>query len=269
MPEGPEVRIIVKQLNQILGTSDLNSIEIHSGRYSKKSPDGYPDFISQLPLQLKEVKCKGKFIWFELSNDWYIFNTLGMSGGWKVNKEKHSHFTFNFTKREVYFTDMRNFGTLKFMKGKTQLNKKLKELGEDVFTDTYNLSYVSKILKDKRLQNKTIVEVMMNQKKFCGIGNYLKSEILYACQISPHRILSELDDSDIENIYNKSKKISLESYADGGGSAGDFSDLNSKKGNYKFQMQVYNQKTDPLGNKVKKESTKDKRTSHWVPEIQK
>ena len=34
-------------------------------------------------------------------------------------------------------------------------------------------------------------------------------------------------------------------------------------------MKVYNKDMDPLGNKVKKETTKDKRTSHWVPEIQK
>jgi len=31
---------------------------------------------------------------------------------------------------------------------------------------------------------------------------------------------------------------------------------------------VYNQKTDLHGNPVIKEQTKDKRTTHWVPNIQ-
>lgn len=269
MPEGPEVRIIVKQLNQILGKSTLANIEIHSGRYSKKAPDGYLDFSSQLPLQLQEVKCKGKFIWFELSNDWYIFNTLGMSGGWKVNKEKHSHLTFNFSEKIVYYTDMRNFGTFKFIHGRQLLDKKLKELGADVLTEEYTLEYVKKNLGNSKLASKTIVEVLMNQKKFCGIGNYLKSEILYATNISPHRKLADLTDSDIQNIFKHSREIAKASYGNGGGSAGDFSDLNSKKGNYKFQMKVYNKDKDPLSNKVKKETTKDKRTTHWVPELQK
>ena len=72
----------------------------------------------------------------------------------------------------------------------------------------------------------------------------------------------------IKKIFTHSKRIVKESYADGGGSAGDFSDLENKKGNYKFKMMVYQQKKDPNGNTIIKETTKDKRTTHWVPEIQ-
>ena len=48
----------------------------------------------------------------------------------------------------------------------------------------------------------------------------------------------------------------------------DFSDLDNEKGLYTNILKVYFQKEDPLGNKVIKEQTKDKRTTHWVPEIQ-
>ena len=268
MPEGPEVRIIVNQLNNLVKKQNLQAININSGRYSKKSPDGFLNFRDSLPLKLLEVKCKGKFIYFEFAGDKFMFNTLGMSGGWKVKKEKHSHYEFVFDKITIYFTDMRNFGTLKFISQPKELDKKLKSLGADVFTPEYNLEYVKNVLGSAKLENKTIVEVLMNQAKFCGIGNYLKSEILYACQISPHRLLKDLSDIDKKNIYTHSKRIVKESYADGGGSAGDFSDLENKKGNYKFKMMVYNQKQDPVGYKIKKETTKDKRTTHWVPEIQ-
>lgn len=269
MPEGPEVRIIVNQLNNLVKQQTLHAINIHSGRYSKKSPDGFLNFRDLLPLKLQDVKCKGKFIYFEFSGNQFMFNTLGMSGGWKVKKEKHSHYEFVFDKITVYFTDMRNFGTLKFISKKNLLDKKLKSLGADVFTPEYNLDYVNRVLGSKKLENKTIVEVLMNQAKFCGVGNYLKSEILYACQISPHRLLKDLSETDTKNIYTHSKRIVKESYADGGGSAGDFTDLENKSGSYKFKMMVYNQKKDFLGNKIKKETTKDKRTTHWVPEIQK
>ena len=268
MPEGPEVRIIINQLNHLIKGEKLQAIHIHSGRYSKKSPDGYLEFQELLPLKLLEVHCRGKFIYFEFVNNRYLFNTLGMSGGWKIKKEKHSHCEFIFDNKTLYFTDMRNFGTLKFIKGKGELQKKLKTLGPDVFTTEYNLEYVTKILKNKKLQGKTIVEVLMNQAKFCGIGNYLKSEILYACHISPHRKLADITEEEIKKIFTHSKRIVKESYADGGGSAGDFSDLENKKGNYKFKMMVYQQKKDPNGNTIIKETTKDKRTTHWVPEIQ-
>ena len=268
MPEGPEVRITVDQLNQLVSNTSLQAININSGRYSKKNPVGFPEFQSQLPLKINSVNCKGKFIWFEISNGWYIFNTLGMSGGWKLKKEKHSHLTFLYDNKEIHYTDVRNFGTFKFVKDKKELDKKLKELGSDVLTQEYTLPYIKKVLHDTKIQNKTIVEVLMNQKKFCGIGNYLKSEILYECKISPHRLVKDLTNKDIVNIFENSKKIVLGSYNRGGGSSGNYTDLSNKKGTYHFELKVYTQLKDPLGHTIKKENTKDKRTTHWVPELQ-
>ena len=49
MPEGPEVKNIVNELNKFLKNKNLNSILIHSGRYSKKSPDNFLEFEKNLP----------------------------------------------------------------------------------------------------------------------------------------------------------------------------------------------------------------------------
>jgi DNA-formamidopyrimidine glycosylase len=268
MPEGPEVRIIVDQLNKTLNDCTLKEFKINSGRYSKKAPDNYLDFTNSLPLKIKKVNCKGKFIWFELDKGWQIWNTLGMSGGWKSKQEKHGHISFICDKLTIFFDDYRNFGTFKFINDQKLLDKKLKELGVDVLGNEYSLETVKKIFKEKRLQDKTIVVILMNQKKFCGIGNYLKSEILYACKISPYRLVSDLSDKDIENIYKYSKSIIVESYKKGGASVRDFSNLDNEKGKYTDNLKVYFKKQDPEGYKVKKEETKDKRTTHWVPELQ-
>ena len=48
MPEGPEVRITVEQLNKLVIKQKLVAININSGRYSKKVPSGYHNFIEQL-----------------------------------------------------------------------------------------------------------------------------------------------------------------------------------------------------------------------------
>ena len=108
----------------------------------------------------------------------------------------------------------------------------------------------------------------MNQKLFCGVGNYLKAEILYACKISPHRKVENLNDIDMQNIYKYTKEISKNSFENGGASVRDYSNLDDKDGEYTSMLKVYGQKKDPLGNTVKREQTSDKRTTHWVPEIQ-
>ena len=44
--------------------------------------------------------------------------------------------------------------------------------------------------------------------------------------------------------------------------------MDNEKGLYTSILKVYFNKTDPLGNKVIKETTKDKRTTHLVKEVQ-
>ena len=151
----------------------------------------------------------------------------------------------------LYFEDVRNFGTFKFNNSITDFNKKIKSLGTDIFDKDFTLEYVTNIFKTKKYQKKTIVEILMNQKLFCGVGNYLKAEILYSCKISPHRLVEDLTELDIKNIFTNTKKISQLSYKHNR----DYPNLDYKDG----ILKVYGQKKDPLGNIVKKEETSDKR----------
>ncbi len=279
MPEGPEVKIISSQLHKILKNQVLKNIIINGGRYSKKAPDNFINFKETLDTKIKSVNCKGKFIWFEFDNGWYLWNTLGMTGGWKVNKSKHCHITFVYGTElnEIYFDDMRNFGTLKFSNNKKDLEKKLNSLGVDIFSKEFTEEKFRDIIKNKKYHYKksksenkeprNLPWLLMNQSVFSGIGNYLKSEILYESKISPFRNIIDLSDEDIKVLYKNTLKISQEAFKSGGTSVRDYSDLENKKGEYTFVLKVYAQKKDPLGNSVKKVE-QDKRTTHWVPEVQ-
>ena len=66
-----------------------------------------------------------------------------------------------------------------------------------------------KELTNIKLANKQIGDFLHDCKKFSGIGNYLRCEILYECKISPFRKLSELSLDEIENLYKVSLKIIL------------------------------------------------------------
>ena len=93
MPEGPEVKIIVDGLNQILSKKFIVNVEITpNSRYRKKAPKGFNDFVAfvdQKKPKIKKVNCKGKFIYFEIDGGWYIFNQLGMSGYWNNRNQKY------------------------------------------------------------------------------------------------------------------------------------------------------------------------------------
>ena len=109
MPEGIEIRKFADVLrNNILGHK-ITHINILKGRYSKKPFEGFSVLKKELPLTVESINTKGKFTYFTLSNNdkkqFYLFNTLGLSGGWTVKAKKKSDFAkcdnCHYMKKEV------------------------------------------------------------------------------------------------------------------------------------------------------------------------
>ena len=197
-----------------------------------------------------------------------MFNSLGMTGMWTNVHNKHARVCFFFKDVEpLYYTDVRNFGTLKIVDSLKALNKKLDSLGPDVLN--CNIDCMGFKEQFIRKPNKTIAECLMNQSVVSGIGNYLKSEILYASKISPYRQIKDITLKEWHELYSNSISIPLTSYNLGGATIKDYRQPNGKKGNFSRRFAVYNCKTDPKNNIIIKETTKDKRSTYWVPEIQK
>ena len=268
MPEGPEVKRNTDFLNRQLSGKMLESFAIMSGRYERHGPfKGYDD-MSKRTLIVSEVCCKGKFIYFKFQDGSSLWCTLGMSAAWQKKETKHSRFYIKTSYgNEVFFNDIRNFGTLKYVTTDKELKDKLSTLGPDVLN-----SYVDTELYKKRLDKKpkwSIAKAIMNQSVVSGIGNYLKAEILYAAKISPHRLCKDLTKDEIKLIAEKSFEITNASYQSGGATILTYRDENDEKGLYSRRFMVYNHKTDPKGNTVIKETTTDKRSTYWVPAIQK
>ena len=267
MPEGPDVKLLVENLQKNFNKKKIETIEILSGRYKKKSPDNYIHISENLPLKILNIKCKGKFIYFILENNWYIFNTLGMTGNWILNdKIKHNHIKFKIDNNDVFYNDVRNFGTFKFVNDKKEFDKKIKSLGNDILDKEFTLEYVLKMFNKKNNLSKTLPEVLMNQKMFCGLGNYLKSEILYESKISPHRLVKDLDKNDKEILYKNIKKISKKFYDEGSAYKTSLKEITEEL--IKNNFEVYKRKKDKNEYIVLRETTKDKRTTFWVKELQ-
>lgn len=280
MPEGPEVRRLVDQIRSEVVGLKIVKAQILSGRYTKTVPTGWTKFISYNPYIIEDVKCKGKFIWFELKSadgtPHFIWNTLGMSGGWSYHPEESSHkharlrLSLN-SGRFLDFVDMRNFGTLHFysdLDGLVATQKKLKSIGRDFLQEEISdNSFKTNMLF--HASHKTVPEALMNQKIFSGVGNYLKAEAMYLAKISPHRKVGSLSDEEFSRLNQAIHSLIRESYESGGSTLQTYKDLYGNSGNFSSRFAVYKQKKDPQGNPVAKLKTKDGRTTYWVPAIQK
>jgi len=309
MPEINEIRNYALFIKNKLKNKEIVDIKIINGRYKNKGPfENYSLFKRELPIKFLDVKTKGKLLYMIFDNNYYIFSTLGLSGGWcylkkgetptkdnydfsknmdyyaaHVSKESINswinnslnHLNVEFITKDgsLFYHDTLSFGTLKVINNVEELNKKLKTLGPDIMDEDTNLElFLNQIKKSKNL-NKEIGIVLMDQKIISGLGNYLRADILYLSKIDPFRKVNKLSDEEIKNIFNNAKLLTW----------GEFDIKKARKLNivnkktklpsdYNRLFFVYDQDTDIDGNKVIKKELYEgsqKRFIYYVPQIQK
>lgn len=286
MPEGPECTIVANQLHSFCADKKLVNIELLTGRYTKKAPDGYKSFLELLPQTVAKVSNKGKFIYLITDMSDTIFITLGMSGTFKTETNKYARVKFSFSDGSaIFYSDMRNFGTLKFFtrdNAKVALQKKLSEIGPDMLNDPCQWSDWLKICR-RRNQN-SMVKFLMNQKNISGVGNIYKSEALFLAGIDPRRKLESCSDEELQKLYKAVKEVLKSSYDSGGSTIRNYSDLFNNHGKYTAfpsqpkemlesrwdnRVMIYGRKQDIYGNDVIKLRLDDDRTTYYSPTVQK
>ena len=267
-PEGAEVKLFGESLAAVVSGKDIVSVDVLSGRYKKSAVEGLDLFRARLPAKVIGVGVHGKFLYWIVTNDVFIYSTLGMTGSWSVNATKHSRVVFRLgDDTQVFFNDQRNFGTLKMVPGRQGLLKKLQSLGPDMLSENVSDSKFTECLMKK--PEWTLSEALMDQSVVCGVGNYVKAESLYQSRLSPHRQVNTLSAGDFTRLNQSIKLVLQEASTRGGASIQTYRDFDGNEGEYSQRFLVYNQQQDPDGNEVVREQTADGRTTHWVPSVQK
>jgi endonuclease-8 len=263
MPEGPEVKIVTDWL-----------IKYCSGCIIRDNSK----FTEINTAVINRIHCKGKHIFFELFVNGvlkYLSSHLAMTGRWTNTRGEYTKawmVLYNpIVKQDwvLYYDDKRNFGKI-ILISPQEYQIKLSDIGPDLLSDVIDPKDWYTKIKNNRIKPKMICDFLLEQKYFSGIGNYLKSEILYICKIKPDRPLCSLSDEEINKILEVSLATIRESYSYGGLTIEDFWSPEGKKGVY--PCRVYSRKTDDHGFHVitaKLKATKGDRTTHWVAEVQK
>ena len=237
MPEGPEVKKIAESLAEKVGGRQLLSYEILGGRYQKHGPpDGFDSLHQSMPINIVGAGCHGKFIFIIFEGGASLWSTLGMTGSWSSSIKKHSRVKFILDSGEVFFSDMRNFGTLRFTPDRKILIDKISSLGPDMLSEDVSDERFSERIN--LCKSKTIAQAIMDQSIIAGVGNYLKSESLYYSKISPHRVCNTLSREEMSLLNRTIKKIIRDSYSSGGATIQSYKGFNGEIGEYSRRFAV-------------------------------
>ena len=237
MPEGPEVKISTDFLKK--NVRKINSINIESLAYKKK----FSQVINIANKHLTEKAnffCIGKNIFLKLSEKNNLHIHLGMTGSFTFKKQKHNHLSFSTPNGKIFFNDIRRFGFVKIISDETICLKFNKII--DILNDNYDI--------------KTHINLLNN----ISVGNYLKSEILFALKIHPNRKWKTIKKHRHKDICFYTKKITTEAYKKGGAELRDFKNPNSKSN---FILKIYGKNKTVNDLDVMKIKSKDNRTSFY------
>lgn len=245
-----------------------------TGRYKTKQPDGMSEIIEDLPLKVTSIDTKGKFMWWTLSGKnkfWYMWCTYGMSGQWSRAAGKHVGFIVEFNdsgalitrdQQKMFFNDTRRFGTIKFVCDQDQHDKKLNSLGPDVLEDPP----VDPELFAKRIlhkPNRTIAEALMDQSCVSGVGNYLRSEILYDCKVDPWRCVTDITSEEFVKLCEATIRIAKKSYKSQGATIKTYRNIDGSEGTTQFNFKAYGRRLCPSGHVIARKKDRNGRMMHW------
>lgn len=240
MPEGPSIVILKEKI-------------AHLKHKIISEATGYAE-IDMPALEHKKImdfKSWGKHFLI-CFNDFTIRVHFGLFGSYQFDEPKkvNPKLALHFNDGAVYF----------YVATITRLDKPLNELYDweaDVMSDSWN---PEKALEKVQAHTKSkICDVLLDQKIFSGVGNIIKNEILYRCKIHPESIIEKIPLSKLKCIVKESREYSF-----------DF--LRWRKANeLSKHFEVYQQKANQSHKKdvQRKDTGATKRTSYFIPEIQK
>lgn len=292
MPELPEVNVIAECIESKILNTYLSHLILHDGsRYNKdgiltlETCVGEPyevngEITYDIGGIVKRVFTYGKKIFIEVKLDSdkivYITSFLAIFGTWRFDKEFGAKHTLVFTNSngefKLHYHDTRNWGIFSIV---DDYNKVLKDTGCDFFHPEVNLEYFKSYIRNKSPINGKIVfrnynekdigTFLMDQKYVSGVGAYIRSESLYTAKILPTRLLKDINDDEIECLYNAIIDIMVESHDLGGYSMKDYINPFGIKGT--FKPKIADKKVDSFGNTVIK-TKHGERNIHYVPAVQ-
>jgi len=158
---------------------------------------------------LLDSETHGKQMGFRFSKNAWLGVHLGMTGHTHVETPdfkpgKHDHLVLYQKKRALVLTDARMFGRVRFSRSKTA-PEWWAELPPAVTSKEFTLAHLQDIFR--RRGRAPLKGVLLNQKLFPGVGNWMADEILWQTRVHPRTTASELKDVKVREFWRVTRAV--------------------------------------------------------------
>ena len=227
MPEGPETKRMADYISRTVKQKEISSLKFfHPSLKCLNSQKG---------ILVNDVTSAGKSIIIRLNTGQSIVTHNQLYGKWTINylttKINHNR------QLRIEIVSGKKVARLWSATDIVLLNSKdenkhhyLKSLGPDILSDSTVEEAVSERLCSKSYKNRNLGGLLLNQHFIAGLGNYLRSEILFFSGLMPELRPKDLNYDQLRQLSNSIKNVSVRAYKYKGNTI-DKNDFQARFGN--------------------------------------
>lgn len=277
MPELPEVETVRRGLEPWVVGKKIKKIEVvHKGGNRSNT---FAPFSAVEGAKVRNMRRRGKFLWFEVNRNLGLVAHLGMSGQFiiqdrKAPDEKHLRVRIDCgdRRRELRFIDQRTFGWV-------AIDQLVQEDGEEIPT---SFARIARDIFDSQFDREKVIErimkkkspikpVLLDQSVMSGVGNIYADEALWLAAIHPERLANTLKRNEVEALLSSVKEVMSAALKQGGTSFDDlYINVNGESGYFDVELEAYGQDGEPCsrcGTEIRRIAFGN-RSSHFCPRCQ-
>ncbi|MBO9469542.1 endonuclease VIII [Endozoicomonas sp. G2_2] len=198
MPEGPEIKRMVDDIDRAVGHGPAHSVFFAFERYKRFEPT-----LAGRPIAAVEARGKAVLVFFAASDNdgpWCVYSHNQLYGQWRIgradrqpNTRRQLRFAIVGAERAARLYSASDIRVVR--PGALEDVPYLAKLGPDPLNDTsVDDAALARRLDDKRFAGRALGGLLLDQQFIAGIGNYLRSEILFEAGLHPARKPRTLSD---------------------------------------------------------------------------
>ncbi len=210
MPEGPEIHYAADQLAAALAGEVLTEVRFKDPALQRQ----------RRVLQGKRVlavQARGKALLTAVAGGWTLYSHNHLLGFWRIADDVDA--LTSAAEPRVLLVTARSAAAL-YAAPSVSLWKTealdtqpyLAKLGPDVLAPDVDARTLVAHMQDAAFARRTLAVLLLDQAFAAGMGNYLRSEVLFQSKLSPHRTAGDLKAGERRRLANALLDVPRRSY---------------------------------------------------------
>ena len=214
MPEGPEIHRAANRIAKALVGKTLTEVEFHY-----KTVEGLEHLFLDKEVEYVRARSKGLLI---SVGDYVMYSHNQLYGRWTVNRSTTKPKPTNRSLRVLFGNDKKtarlwSATDIQILESwELGGHPYLAKLGPDVANLSVKFDDVLAQVSSPKFARRQLSGLMLDQGFLAGVGNYLRSEILFDAGINPYRKTGSLSNDELERLSKSAINVTALAYHEKG-----------------------------------------------------